>query len=405
MTGGTAANVRSLWFVLAFVLIDRASVSLVYPILPAWIGRVAGVDLAGAAWLAGLVLLATSAAEFLFAPLWGAVSDRYGRRPILLLGMAGFALSYLLQALAPDFTWFLVARILAGVTGATLGAALAYVADVTPPEQRAAQFGRVYAASSLGFILSPLLSGWLVTLDARLPFWCAAAICAAATLVGIAVLDEALPAGRRRAIVPARLNPVAALWHVAVRGRVGWALAMLAVLFFALQAVIAAFPYVAVAKFAWREAEIGYALVLMGGLGVLAQARLVPLVRARVGDAGTVLTGVSTYVVALSTMALAGEGWVFYLGAALYGLASVGAPAMQAILSRGTPPDAQGELQGAVAAINSLTAIAGPPAMLGIFVWAARPDIAFAGAPLLFGAALTAAALLLGAVRLRRVAD
>lgn len=399
MTGGG----RSLWFVLGFVLLDRASVSLVYPILPAWIGSIAGTDLAGAAGLAGLVLFATSAAEFLFAPVWGAVSDRFGRRPILLVGMAGFALSYLLQALAPSFAWFLAARILAGITGATLGAALAYVADITPPEQRAAQFGKVYAASSLGFILSPLAGGWLVTIDMRLPFWAAAATCGIATLIGLAVLRESLPVERRRAIAVARLNPVAALWHVSVHGRVGWALAMLAVLFFALQAVIAAFPYVAVAKFEWSEAEIGYALVLMGVLGVVAQAKLVPLVRARVGDAGAVFAGVSSYVAALSLMAFAGAGWIFYAGAALYGLASVGAPAMQAILSRGTPPDAQGELQGAVAAITSLTAIAGPPAMLGIFVWASQPAIAFAGAPLLFGAMLTAAALLLGLARLRRV--
>lgn len=394
---------RAFWFVLAFVLIDRASVSLVYPILPGWIGRIAGVGLADAAWLAGITLFATSAAEFVFAPLWGAVSDRFGRRPILLLGMAGFAVSYLLQAFAPNFEWFLFARILAGVTGATLGAALAFVADITPPDQRAARFGKVYAVSSLGFILSPLFAGWLVTIEPRLPFWAAAGVCAVATVAGFAVLRESLPADRRRAVAWRRLNPVGALWQVSVHGGVGWALGMLAVLFFALQAVIAAFPYVAVANFGWTEAEIGYALVLMGVLGVVAQARLVPVVRARVGDAGAVFTGVSTYVVALSIMGLAGGSAVFYAGAALYGLASVGAPAMQAILSRGTAPDAQGELQGAVAAVNSLTAVAGPPAMMAVFVWGSAPQVGVAGAPLLFGAALCAVALALGFARLRSV--
>ncbi|MBI1205765.1 MAG: MFS transporter [Azospirillum sp.] len=391
-------------FVLAAVLIYQASATLVLPLLPTLIGQVTGSGVADAARWGGLLLVAYALPQFLLAPLIGALSDRFGRRPVLLLSLVGLAADYAVLAVAPGIGWLIAARLIGGITGACLATALACAADLTPPAERMIVFGRLHAMAGLGLMIGPLVAGLLARIDPRLAFWVGAAVALLAAGYGAAILRETLPRTRRRAFDWRRANPVGALWSLAAVPGCARLLAALALIFLAIQSVIGTLPYLAVAKYGWDETRIGSALALVGALAVVIQAMLVPRLKAGLGDRGCIVASLVLYAASLGLLAIAPSGAALYLALVPYALACFGFPALHSRLSRQLPAERQGELQGGVAALISGAALVGPVIMTTLFAACSGPAavVSFPGAPMLLGAVLAVLALVVVGPALRQ---
>ena len=385
-----------LGFVLVCLLVHQASSTLVLPIVPSLIAEVTGARPAKAAGWGGLLLLAHAASQFLFAPLVGALSDRFGRRPVMLLALLGLAGDHVLMALAPSLGWLLAGRFLAGVTGACLGTALACAADVTAPADRTRVFGRLHGVAGLGMMAGPLAGGLLSGVEPRFAFWVAGAAALLAAAYGAVALVETLPPEQRRPFDPRRANPVAALSSLSAVAGVGRLLLAMSLNFLAIQAVIATLPYVAIAKYGWGETSVGAALALIGGVAILVQTVAVPRLKTVLDDRRCVLSSFALYGLSLALLSLAPNGMAFALALMLYAAACFGAPAMHSLLSGRLPAGRQGQLQGGVTALMSGASMVGPLAMSGLFMIFTAPGavVTFPGAPLLFGAGLSLVALL-----------
>lgn len=394
--GADGGGHSPLGFVLVCLFVHQASSTLVLPILPSLIAEVTGTGRAEAAGWGGLLLLAYAASQFLFAPLIGALSDRFGRRPVMLLSLAGLAGDHVLMALAPSVGWLLAGRFLAGITGACLATAMACAADVTAPADRTRVFGRLHGVAGFGLMVGPLAGGLLSGVEPRLAFWVAGAAALLATAYGAVALVETLPPEKRRPFDPRRANPVGALRGLSAEEGVGRLLLAMGLNVLAIQAVIATLPYVAIAKYGWGETSVGVALALIGGVAILVQTLAVPRLKAALGDGRCVLASFALYGLSLALLSLAPNGAAFSFALVPYAAACFGAPAMQSLLSGRLPPGRQGQLQGGVAALMSGASMVGPLVMTGLFTAFAAPDaaVAFPGAPLLFGAGLSLAALL-----------
>lgn len=382
------------------VLIDSAGVGLIMPVLPALIEQLAPGGIASAARWGGWLIFVYSLMQFLCGPLLGGLSDRYGRRPVLLAAMLGFAVDYLFLALAPSLWLLFVGRAVAGVTGACGTTAMAYVADVSAPEQKSRNFGLIYAGFGLGFIVGPVLGGLLGSVGTRAPFYAAAALCLLNFALAAWRMPESLPRERRRVLEARRLNPLGALLHVGrIRGVAGLLLA-LGLVFLAMQSITSTWSFFGIARLGWNEATIGGTLAFYGVLFVLVQALLVRHTTARFGEAGNLYLGIGLHALGLVLLAFTWSTWSTLAFLVPYAIGHIGAPSAQAMLSQRIPADSQGELQGVVNSLVSLTAIAGPPLMTGLFAAAvARGGPAYGGAPFLLGALL----MLAGAVLAWRV--
>ncbi len=401
MTGGmpqTRAGRRALAFILATVFIDMLGFGLVIPVLPMMVAELSGQPLSAATALGGWIIMGFAVAQFLFAPLLGNLSDRFGRRPVLLLSMAGHGTSYLIAAAATGIPALLAARILAGATGASYATAYAYIADVTPPERRAQEFGLIGVAFGLGFIFGPAFGGILGAADHRLPFLAAALLCALNFLLGLFVLPESLPAARRRPFVLARANPFGFLGQL--RG-LGPTLTRLALVLFlwslALQALHGIWSYVAAWRYGWSPFEVGVSLAAVGVAAVAVNGLLVRRAVARFGEGTTVRIGLSAGLLAFALYALADRAALAFVAIAVGALGGLIVPAMQALMTRLAPADAQGALQGGVSALTSLTIVIGPPMFAQVFAHFTAPAraVPLGGAPFVLAFVLAGLALLL----------
>lgn len=371
------------------VLIDSAGVGLIMPVLPALIEQLAPGGIAGAARWGGWLIFVYSLMQFLCGPLLGGLSDRFGRRPVLLAAMLGFAVDYLFLALAPSLWLLFVGRAIAGVTGACGTTAMAYVADVSTPEDKSRNFGLVYAGFGLGFIVGPVLGGLLGQLGTRLPFYAAAGLCLLNFVLAAWRVPESLPRARRRALELRRLDPLGALLHVGRIPGVAGLLLALGLVFLAMQSITSTWSFFGIARLGWNEATIGATLAFYGVLFVLVQALLVRHTTRHFGDAGNLFLGLGFHALGLAMLAFTWSTWSTLAFLVPYAIGHIGAPSAQALLSQRIPADSQGELQGVVNSLVSLTAIAGPPLMTGLFAAAvARGGPTFGGAPFLLGAAL-----------------
>jgi len=383
----------ALAFIFVTILLDMFALGLVIPVLPRLVEDFLGGDTAGAARIYGLFATVWAVMQFLSMPVMGALSDRYGRRRVILLSNLGLGLSYVLMALAPGLAWLFVARVISGITAASVSTAMAYVADVTPAHDRAAAFGRTGIAIGLGFVLGPALGGLLGSVDSRLPFWVAAALSLLNAAYGIFVLPESLPPERRRTFEWRRANPLGSLKLL----RSSRVLAGLAGVMFlsnvAHTALPATFVLYAGYRFGWNAREVGFALAAVGASSALVQGAVVgPLVR-RFGDRRVLLAGLLCGAVGFGAYGLAPTGALFLAAVpvvALWGLAS---PTAQGLMSQQVGASQYGELQGAAGAVMGVATMIGPAVFAATFAW-----FIGAGAPLhLPGAAYLLAALLLAA--------
>jgi DHA1 family tetracycline resistance protein-like MFS transporter len=393
-----AAERRALGFILVTVFIDMLGFGLVIPVLPVLVATLSGRDIAQATAIGGWLIMSFAIAQFLFAPLLGNLSDRFGRRPVLLVSMAGHGLAYLLAAAAGSIPLLLAARILAGATGASYSTAYAYIADVTPPERRAQEFGLIGVAFGLGFIFGPALGGILGAADHRLPFLAAAALSALNFLFGLFVLPESLARERRRAFDWRRANPLGAFRNLGAFGPPLIRLAMVLFLWgLALQALHGIWSYVAAWRYGWSPFEVGVSLAAVGVAAVAVNGLLVRRSVARFGEAATAVIGLSAGLFAFLLYALADTPALAFVAIAVGALGGLIVPAMQALMTREVPATAQGELQGGVSALNSLTIILGPPLFAQVFAHFTAPGapLVLPGAPFVLAFALAALALLI----------
>ncbi len=370
---------------LATLAIDALGFGIVVPVVPNLVLRLSHLPPSAASFWVGALLAAFSAMQFLCAPLLGALSDRFGRRPVLLLSLSGICANYLLLAWAPSLAWLFVGRLIAGATAANVSAATAYIADVTPPAQRAQRFGLVGAMFGLGFVLGPALGGLLGAYGLRLPFLGAAVLAGLNVLYGLFVLPESLPPERRRAFAWRRANPVGTLGAVAadpayLRLAVAWCCA-----WFALGALQSSFVLANDLRLGWGPRENGMALAAVGVGSALVQGLVVRRLVPRLGERRAALLGYTMAALAYLLFAFAVRGWLVYAGIAVQALGAISGPAVQAMVSARAGPDRQGEVQGALGSLQGLTAIASPLIagwLFGVFAPRGLP-----GAPFLLAAA------------------
>jgi len=386
-------------FIFVTILLDMFALGLIMPILPKLVESFVDNDTASAARIFGLFGTAWALMQFVFSPILGGLSDRFGRRPVVLLSNFGLGLDYVLMALAPSLIWLFIGRVISGITSASVSTAFAYIADMTPPERRAAVFGKVGAAFGAGFILGPAIGGLLGGIDPRLPFWVAAGLSFANTLYGLLILPESLPRDRRSPFRWKSANPLGAL-HLLRTDRV---LAGLSITnFFAQLAHVvlpSTFVLYATYRYGWDTRTVGLTLAMVGICAMAVQgAGIGPIVR-RIGERRALLLGLGCGAAGFLIFGAAPTGPLFWLGSPVMALWGITGAATQALMTRLVAPDQQGQLQGATASVQSVSQLLGPFLFTLIFAYfiGAQAPLKLPGAPFLLASALLVLALVIAA--------
>lgn len=386
MKNGKAA----LGFIFITVLIDVIGLGIIIPVLPQLITELTGGTISDASVIGGWLMFAYASMQFLFAPILGGLSDQYGRRAILLFSLFGFAIDYVFMALAPTIGWLFIGRLIAGVTGASFTTASAYIADVSTPEKRAQNFGMLGAAFGLGFIIGPMTGGILGEYGPRIPFFAAAGLSALNWLYGYFVLPESLSQENRRKFTWKRANPWGTLTQLKRYPVVIGLVFSLVLIYVAAHATQSTWAYFTIEKFQWSEAQVGYSLGFVGFMIALVQGVIIRPVVKRVGQVNAVYVGLVFNALGFVLIALATEGWMLYAIMIPYALGGLAGPSLQGIMSNSVPGNEQGELQGGLTSLISLTSIVGPPLMTGIFGYFTDKDtqLYLPSAPFYLGAVL-----------------
>ena len=375
------------------VFIDIAGLGLILPVMPRLIISLADVTIDRAAEIGGWLLFAYAVMQFLFAPVIGGLSDRFGRRPVLLLTLFALGIDYALMAWAPTLAWLFVGRLISGVMGATFTAANSCIADIVPPAERGRAFGALGGAGAAGFVLGPGIGGLLGGLGERVPFMAASGVALTGALIGWFVLRETLPPERRRAFSILRANPVGSIVQMARIPLVIGCLVTILFMQLAAQSQLSVWSFQGIARFGWSPLIIGVTIALFGIMLAGAQGFAVgPLVK-RFGARRVAVVGLSCGLPSYLMLATAPNTAILLVGMVVGAFAGVTFPAMQQMMTLRVPDDAQGELQGAIASVISLTSIIGPPIMTGVFgAFADAKGLYFPGAPFLLAAILLAIA-------------
>ena len=403
--GKTMSRSRaSLSVVMVTVLLDSVGFSMVMPVMPDLIQELTGVGLSAAATLGGWLLVVFALTQFVCAPILGNLSDRYGRRPVLLYSLFAFGVDYMVMGLAPTIGWLFLGRIMSGIPGASFSAATAYVADISAPESRAKNFGLVASASAAGFVIGPAFGGLLGILGTRAPFLAASALAFANFAFGFFVLRESLRPESRRAFSWARANPVGSLVQLRKHRQVlGLALALM-LWWLAIQAYPTTWSFYTKFQFGWSQAMIGLSLAAYGGVIAFSQARLPKVVLPRLGERRTVVYGLLLVGLAFVGQSFSVEGWQLFAWVPVWFLASLAMPTMNAMMSKQVPADEQGELQGANASLFGISSIIGPfvfAQLFGTFSASTAP-VFFPGMGFLVAGLISVAAATLVVVTIRK---
>ncbi len=400
----TIKKTPAIGFIFLTLIIDITGLGIIIPVMPALIQSLTGGTIGEAAKYGGWMLFSFAIMQFLASPVLGNLSDRYGRRPVLLTALFGFALDYLLMAVAPTIGWLFAGRIIAGICGASITTGMAYIADVSTPEKRAQNFGMVGAAFGIGFIIGPVVGGLLGEYGARVPFYAAAILTMMNWLYGFFILPESLPVHKRRPFEWKRANPLGSLKQLRKYPLLAGLIFSLFFVYIASHAVQSTWSFFTIARFGWSESMVGYSLGTAGLLVGLVQGLLIRYINPRLGPNKSVYTGMLLYVIGLSLFAFAWQGWMMFAFLVPYCLGGITGPAIQGIMSNQLPDTQQGELQGIFAGMVSITSIIGPPLMTGLFAFftSQKSPVQFAGAPFLMGAVLSLVSLLLAVRYLRR---
>ncbi|WP_295819383.1 TCR/Tet family MFS transporter [uncultured Deinococcus sp.] len=383
----------ALIFILLTALIDIVGIGIIIPVLPGLVKELAGSEVAGARTI-GVLTAAYAVMQFIFAPILGVLSDRFGRRPVLLFALTGMGLDYLLLAFAPNLAWLFVGRILAGITGASLTVANAYIADVSAPEERAKNFGLLGAMFGVGFILGPALGGFLGEYGLRVPFLAAAALTGLNVLYGLFVLPESLPASSRgKAMRRSDLNPLLPLRALGEYPILRSLALVFVLLGLAGQTIFSTWVLYTEGTLSWTPAQNGVALAFFGLLTAAVQGGLIGPFMARFGERRTIMTGLVSSTLEFLVLSVARSGALLYASLVVGALGGLANPAIQGLISKQVDETEQGRVQGAITSLNSLVAVVGP--ILATNVYALGVGRSFHGSAFLMGAVLSLAGTLL----------
>jgi DHA1 family tetracycline resistance protein-like MFS transporter len=384
----------ALGFIFLTLFIDVTGLGIIIPVLPKLIEELIHGNISMASRYGGWLTFAYAIMQFLFSPFLGNLSDKFGRRPILLFSLFGFGVDYVFLSFAPTIGWLFAGRIIAGITGASFTTATAYIADISDPPDRAKNFGLVGAAFGLGFIIGPVVGGLLGQFGSRVPFLAAAGLAFINFLYGLFVLPESLPAENRRSFEWKRANPFGAFKHL----RKYPAVAALAVSFFLIymagQAVQSVWSFFGIERFKWSPKLVGISLGMVGLLVGLVQGVLIRYINPKLGNTKSIYIGFGMYALGLVLFACATQGWMMFVFLIPYCLGGISGPALQSIITGHVPANEQGELQGALTSLISATSIISPVIMTSLFAHftSKQTSLYFPGAPFVLGAILMAAA-------------
>ncbi|MEJ7643814.1 MAG: TCR/Tet family MFS transporter [Chryseolinea sp.] len=399
-----AQKKSALIFIFITLLIDIIGLGIIIPVLPTLIQDLTGGTLSEASMYGGWMLFAYSLMQFVFAPIMGGLSDRYGRRPVLLASLFGFGIDYVFLALAPTLSWLFVGRIIAGIMGASFTTASAYIADVSTPETRAQNFGLIGAAFGLGFIIGPMLGGFLEEYGSRVPFMVSAGLSLLNCLYGFFVLPESLQPENRRKFEWSRANPINSLLNLKRYPVIVGLVASLIMVYISAHAVQSNWAYYTMEKFKWTPKMVGISLAVVGFVFAIVQGGLIRLIIPKLGQERSVYVGLGLSSLGFLLFALATKTWMVFAFTVVYCLGGIAGPALQGIISTQVPSNEQGELQGALTSLMSITSIVGPLVMTSVFSYFTNSVTPYylPGAPMLLGAVLTIIATILARASLKK---
>jgi len=395
----------ALGFIFVTLLIDVIGFGIIIPVMPRLISEMLHVDIPEASEYGGWLLAAFAIMQFAFSPLMGNLSDCFGRRPILLASLFGFGVDYIFLVFAPTIQWLFIGRIIAGIMGASFTTAAAYIADISEPEKRAQNFGMIGAAFGLGFIIGPALGGILAKYGLRVPFIGAAVLTLLNWLYGFFILPESLKPENRRPFEWARANPVGSLIFFLRYKVILGLVASIVLVYIAGHAVQSTWSYYTMEKFNWDEAGVGYSLAFVGLLVAIVQGWLIRFIIPKLGQERSIYIGLGLYAIGFFLFGIATEGWMMYAFLIPYCLGGITGPSLQGVMSAQVPANEQGELQGALTSLMSLTSIFGPVMMTAIFHHYSSKSTGatyFPGAAMMAGAFLTLISAFLARLSLKK---
>lgn len=396
----TVQRNAALGFIFITIVIDVIGFGIILPVLPSLIEQLTGGNITVAAKYGSWLTFAYAIMQFLFSPVVGALSDRYGRRPVLLLSLLGLGIDYVFQAFSPTIALLFIGRLIAGIAGASFTTATAYIADISTPEKRAQNFGMVGMAFGMGFIIGPVIGGLCSTWgkhightgnfdwSVRLPFVVAAAFSLLNVLYGFFVLPESLLKENRRKFEWKRANPIGSLMHLRRYPVLSGLTASFFLIYLASHAVQSNWAYYTIYRFHWSNLMIGISLSVVGLLVGVVQGGLIRFTLPKLGEKNSVYVGLSLYVLGMTLFAFASQGWMMFVFLVPYCLGGICGPALQGIISNQVPANEQGELQGALTSLMSVTSFLGPIIMNNIFAYFTgdKAPIKFPGIPFIVGA-------------------
>jgi DHA1 family tetracycline resistance protein-like MFS transporter len=388
-------NRLPLIFILITVMLDSMGIGLIMPVMPDLIQELEAGDLGQAALWGGFLAAIYAVMQFLFGPVIGGLSDRFGRRPVLLIALVVMAFDYVLMAVAGTIWLLVIGRIIGGITAATQSTASAYMADISKPEDKSANFGLIGAAFGVGFVLGPLMGGLLAEYGTRAPFWAAAVLAGANAIFGYFALPETVTDRIRRPFSWRRANPLGAFKHIGQLPGLGRLMGMSFIYGIAFFVYPSIWAYFGKLQFGWGPGMIGLSLGAFGIGIAIVQGVLIRPILARIGERNAGVLGLGVDVVAFIALGFVTNGWVALALTPLTALGSIAGPALQGIMSRTAPDDQQGELQGALTSINAVASIAAPLAMTQVFFYFTHENapIYLPGAPFILSAILVVGAI------------
>lgn len=384
-------NNKAMLFIFITLLVDCTGVGVIIPVVPTLIQELTGGTVSDAARYGGWLTVTYAVLQFIFAPILGGFSDQYGRRPVLLISLFGLGVDYLFLFFAPSLWWLFVGRAIAGICGASFTTASAYIADVSTNENRAQNFGMIGAAFGIGFIIGPLIGGVFGEFGSRIPFLVAAGLSLLNWLYGFFIFPESLKPENRRVFDIKRANPLGSLLQLKKYPAVFGLVTATFLIYVAGQVMPSVWTFYTMERFQWSKLWIGASISFVGVSVAVVQGGLIKLAMNKFGKYKAVYVGMCLYIVGFTLFAFAIHGWMMFVFMIPYALAGIAGPAIQAIVSGDVPPNAQGELQGALTALMSVASIVGPILMTGLFAYFTSKEapVYFPGAPFMMGALLT----------------
>jgi MFS transporter, DHA1 family, tetracycline resistance protein len=391
-------------FIFITMLIDITGWGIIIPVIPKLIKELINGDISEAAKYGGWLTFAYAITQFIFAPLIGNLSDKFGRRPIILISLFAFSMDYLLLAFSPTITWLFIGRIIAGISGASITTASAYIADISTPENRAKNFGMIGAAFGLGFIIGPVIGGFLGQYGSRIPFYAAAVLCLLNFIYGYFILPESLSKDNRREFDIKRANPINAITRLKKYPQLIGLIVSLFLVYVASHAVQGNWSFYTMYKFGWDEKMVGISLGAIGLVVGIVQGGLIRWINPRLGNQKSIYIGMILYSVGMFLFGFATQGWMMFAFLLPYCLGGIAGPAMQSVITSQVPANEQGEIQGTLTSLMSASAIIGPPMMTTIFYFFTHKNapFQFAGAPFILGGILMMTSAIIAYVSMKK---